>query len=293
MTKVWKDPTAKVTGRFFYVAFRDSKPTIDDLITIAHARMINFAIPRTRIDEARAAMSKNPDVMDPWVLLTTEARDLFMKTQKETGRSGELGEILLYMLMEWVLKAPIVASKMYLKTSQQMPVHGTDGIHLGYEGENLIMYWGESKMHETLPSALADISRSILEHIDTPAKRERELRIVSSSLNLSSLPDLAQAALKEYFNPYAPESNKLIDCYACLAGFDSELYKKVESLGPNECEVSFRQEYEKRIETACSLIVKRVEAAGLQNLRFSYFLLPFPSVNAARERFQKKLWGTA
>jgi len=62
-----------------------------------------------------------------------------MRTDKETGRSGELGELLLYMLIEWVLKAPIVASKMYLKTSQQMPVHGVDGIHLGYEADEALV----------------------------------------------------------------------------------------------------------------------------------------------------------
>ncbi|WP_374545520.1 DUF1837 domain-containing protein [Rhodoblastus sp.] len=128
MDKSWEDDGAKISGRFFYVTFRDSKPTVDDLVAIAHARMVNFVMPRSRIEEVQSELQANPDVMDPWVLLVTEARDLFMRTDKETGRSGELGELLLYMLIEWVLKAPIVACKMYLKTSQQMPVHGVDGI---------------------------------------------------------------------------------------------------------------------------------------------------------------------
>lgn len=146
MEKTWSGTGTKISGQFFYVTFRDSKPTIDDLITIAHARLVNFVMPRTRIEEARAAMLSNLDAIDPWMLLSTEARDLFMRTDDETGRSGELGELLLYMLIEWILKAPIVACKMYLKTAMQMPIHGVDGVHLGYESDKFIMYWGESKL---------------------------------------------------------------------------------------------------------------------------------------------------
>lgn len=291
MTKVWSDTETKVSGRFFYVSFRESKPTIDDLIKIAHARMVNFAIPRSRINEAVAEMRANPGVMDPWVHLTTEARDLFIKTQRETGRSGELGEILLYMLIEWVLKAPIVACKMYLKTSQQMPVHGTDGIHLGYENDNLVLYWGESKLHATLSSALTDIASSISDHVKSPEKRENEIRIIRSNLNLDGLNDEARTAIKNYFNPYKPESNKLHNSYACLAGFDSTLYDEVASCEHGVCESTFCEKYEARIESACKLIVKKVKDADLHTFRFSYFLLPFPSVDDARSRFQDKLWG--
>lgn len=48
MDKVWEADGSKITGRFFYVMFRDSKPTVDDLVTIAHARLVNFVMPRLR-----------------------------------------------------------------------------------------------------------------------------------------------------------------------------------------------------------------------------------------------------
>jgi hypothetical protein len=292
MNKNWTADGAKISGQFFYVTFRDGKPTIDDLITVAHARMVNFVMPRSRIEETLAEMAVAPGVMDPWVLLQTEARDLFMRTDKETGRSGELGELLLYMLIEWVLKAPIVACKMYLKTAQQMPVHGVDGIHLGYDSDKLIMHWGESKLHQTLPSALDDIAKSISEYVKDPTKYNNEVRIIRSNLNLGSLDADARQAIKNYFNPYKTESNNLIENYACLAGFDSKLYDDVSSLAPDACETAFRKDYEKRVESACKLITEKVKKAELDAFRFSYFLLPFPSVDDARIKFQARLWGT-
>ncbi|HBO2745113.1 HamA C-terminal domain-containing protein [Pseudomonas aeruginosa] len=291
MTKTWTHNGTKVSGRFYYVRLRDSQPTVDELIEVAHARMVNFAIPRLRINEAVQAMVSTPSNIDQWVRLVTEARDLFIKTDKETGRSGELGELLLYMLLEWVLKAPIVACKMYLKTSLQMPVHGTDGIHLGSDGNNLVFYWGESKLHGTLSSALADIMKSISEHTSSVDKYKNEVRIIRSNLNVDELDSQALEALKKYFNPYAEESNNYQDCYACLAGFDSKIYEKVKDLPSEESESEFEKLYEKRVSEACDLIAKKVSEAGLDTFRFSFFLLPFPSVDSARQKFQDKLWG--
>lgn len=290
--KEWAAPGTHISGRFFFTKFRDGAPTIDDLIAIAHARMINFALPRSRIDEAIKEAAANPGTMDYFVALTTEARDLFIRTSEETGRSGELGEVLLYMLVEWVLKAPIVACKMYLKTSKQMPIHGTDGVHMGYENDHLVMYWGESKMHAQLSTALSDIVLSITKQIEDPKKYENEVRIVRSNLNLGDLDISAKEEIKNYFNPYKPESNKLINCYACFAGFDSSLYEDVSKHPQDKCEAEFLKLYDKRITSACDLILEKAKAAGIEHLRFSYFLLPFPSVDKARDSFQKKLWGT-
>ena len=229
---------------------------------------------------------------DAWVLLTTEARDLFMKTKDETGRSGELGELLLYMLLEWVLKAPIVACKMYLKTAQQMPVHGTDGIHMGYENDNLIVYWGESKMHSKVSSALADIVGSVSKQLSTPSKRANEVRIIRANMNLDGFDSAAKEAIKNYFNPYKPESNKLWDCHACLAGFDSKLYDDVGKQPADQCEAAFRDKYETMMDGVFKQILDKTSSAKLDDARFSYFILPFPSVDMARARFQVKLWGT-
>jgi len=291
LDKVWENSEKKISGRFFYLAFRDSKPTIDELINVAHARIVNFAIPRSRIAEAQLEMiaSKN---MDAFVRLITEARDLFIKTKTNTGRSGELGEILLYMLLEWMLKAPIVACKMYLKTSLQMPVHGTDGIHLGFEGKNLVMYWGESKMHAKLTSALGEILKSISDQTKSPERYANEVRIIRNNLNLDGLDAKTLTAIKNYFNPYKVENNQYFDCYACFAGFNAGLYSDVAGVEHDKCEAKFREKYESYIDGIFGDVLKAISGdSNLSRFRFSYFLLPFPSVDEARALFQQKLWG--
>lgn len=285
---LWKEPNPDIQARFFYLAPKDGKPTLLELIEVAHARIVNFVIPAGQIAAAQDEMLNNPGSADAYVRLTTEARNLFMKTHDETGRSGELGELLLYMLVEWVLQAPIVACKMYLKTSLQMPVHGVDGIHLGSNDAGLVFYWGESKLHEHLSSALDSVIESITEHAGSPEKHQNEVRIIRSQMNLTGMNASAQEALRKYFNPYEEESNKIKDCFSCLVGFDSTAYDRA---GVDSFEEDFEKLYKERADTAFSLIKQKIANSGLSSFHFIYFLLPFPSVDDARQKFQNLLWG--
>lgn len=287
----WNLGTLRVKGHFHYLALRDSKPTVDEMLDVAHKRIVNFALPRSRIQQAIDEMTANPGSADPWVALSTEARNLFIRTRDETKRSGELGEILLFMLAEWVLQAPIVACKMYLKTAHQMPVHGRDGIHLGFDGDQLVVYWGESKLHQEISSALSDIVVSIGAYVANAAERANEVRIVRANLDIDQTDVNLNAAVRSYFNPWSENSNLVSDRFACLAGFDSKIYKDVESLPHADAERAFIAAYERRIDSAGELVKKYVGDAHLEGLHFHFFLLPFPSIEAARLAFQKLLWG--
>jgi len=262
--KTWGGSPAKIDCSLHYVAFRDSKPDVDRHIELAHDRIINFALPQRRIEEIEARYS-NPKARDAAAALMREARELFMNTKGKTKRSGEFGELLLYMLLEWILEAPIVACKMYLKTSQAMPVHGTDGIHLGFDGDQLLVYWGESKLHASLTSALDSILESIQEHQSSVGKRVNEIRILTMNGNLDfdKLPKGTREAAKGFFHPYHPNYNKVADCHACLVGFDSDLYDSVANLSHDTCDKSFREKLEAKMDSIVTQIVAKTAKAGL------------------------------
>lgn len=289
--KLFDCKDSNIEGKFFYVRFRDGIPAIDELIDITYTRMVNFCLPRYRIEEAKRTLEENPDRMDCYVSLVTEARDLFIKTYNLNSRSGEFGEILLYMLLESVLHAPIVAYKMYLKTSLQMPVHGTDGIHLGANENNLIIYWGESKFHKKINSAIDNILDSVSNFYIHPEIRDNEIRLIHSNLSLDTTNQHLKDEIKNYLNPYNELHNKLIECHACLAGFDSTLYSKAKDISVPSCEDTFCDLYQKEFQKIVDKIINTTRLKKLETLRFSYFLLPFPSIDEAREKFQVKLWG--
>jgi hypothetical protein len=100
--------------------------------------------------------------------LHQQALDLFKRANKKTNRNGEFGELITYILIELVLKAPQFLAKMSLKTSSQMPIHGSDGIHVSFDSKNgnLILYWGESKCYSSIKTALKNAVKSVAENLE-------------------------------------------------------------------------------------------------------------------------------
>ena len=97
---------------------------LQDLIDYIDTRIVDYAIPKKKIDEAKDDFIKN-NSSRKILQLRMEATNLF--TDLKT--TGEGGEILLYIITQDILELPQLISKMSLKTSSKMHYHGADGIH--------------------------------------------------------------------------------------------------------------------------------------------------------------------
>ena len=200
---------------------------------------------------------------------------------------------MLYMLLEWVLKAPDCRSQNVPedRAADAGPWDGRDPPSVRKRPSSRL-YWGESKLHAKFSSCISSIIESVSSHENAPDKLADEIRILRASLRREDFnSDEAATAIKAYFNPYETASNKVLDCYACLAGFDTGLYEEVSDCAADACENEFRKKYEASLDGSFDHILEKLKAANLGHLRFSYFLLPFPSVEEARSHFQTKLWG--
>ena len=219
--------------------------------------------------------------------LSQRAHSLFIRAKKGSSRSGEAGEILLYILNEWQLRAPQIVSKMYLKTNHNMPVHGTDGIHARYDDnpDQLFLYWGESKCHASLSSALTDALDSIKDFIEE-AKENREIEIISQYADIESFDQRAKDAFLEYLDPYSEKSNERITVYSCL------LVHKLtvdDNTDIEDREAAYIEEIKKNASNFVKNINPKIGEKGLQSCRFKFFIVPVPCVQAFRDKFQKKI----
>jgi hypothetical protein len=219
--------------------------------------------------------------------LSERARSLFIKAKKGSHRSGEAGEIVLYILNEWLLHAPQIVSKMYLKTNNQMPVYGTDGIHARYDNptQRLYLYWGESKAHLKIASALSDALDSIKEFI-VQAHDKREIAIVASYLDFDGVDAHSKEAFLRYLDPYSKESNERIVTHSCLLVFEFALPN---GLKPEDAEHKFVELVNAHVKVFIESIKNTIKTKGLEPQRFEFFLLPVPSVQDFRDKFQEKI----
>ncbi|MGY0780575.1 HamA C-terminal domain-containing protein [Azospirillum argentinense] len=284
------DGFPRVKASFYYLSFQDGLPTIEQFVKYLKHQLVAFCIPRRDRMRVRAQMQADPDEAERLVLEQFEkARDLFIKAKEQQKKAGEPGELILFVLLEWALRAPQLISKMYLKTSREMPVHGTDGIHVGLhdDGVTLLLYWGESKLYADLSDALDAVFESVGDFVKDDGKRNREIDIVRDHMNLGEDQQALRDTLLDYLDPYSEKGNQRRHVFACFVGFDYAHYEQLRKLHPDQVENAFRELFEKRVTKAVELLRRRLGAEGMDVVNFEFFLIPFPSVQAFRTEFFK------
>ncbi|TCU60707.1 uncharacterized protein DUF1837 [Novosphingobium sp. PhB57] len=240
----------------------------------------------------RALQSTLPfdDLLVKTTQLNDSATKLFIKAHKATNRNGEAGELLLYLLTEWVLGAPQVIAKMTLKTNPQMPVHGADGVHVRYcpETARLFLYWGEAKMYGDVGAALTAAAKSIAKSLK-PDELDHELQLVQRNIDFTGLDADAKHALLRYLDPHEEEYNERKDVITCLIGFDFDGFQKASAAGDLGAEDAFRSLAREQLQVVAPKVAAVFEAAGLGSQDVELFFFPLPAVQDFRDLFQARI----
>jgi Cap4 SAVED domain len=123
---------------------------------------------------------------------------------------------------------------MALKTSEAMPIHGADGIHVmpGRQHGSVCFVWGEAKLYKTLSSALDAACTSIKGFVERAGRRApigREIDIIRDHLDTTMHSQL-QSFLLDALDPYTPAYNQREEAFACFVGFDYDIIQKIHSI---------------------------------------------------------------
>ncbi len=266
----------------------DGKPRTKDLIEFVLTKIVDYSLPKKHQDEARGFLERTGS-SSKILELERRAKELFVDLEK----TGEFGEMLLYILVQEILKLPQLISKMTLKTSGKLHYQGADGIHVKYEEEDdsLSLYWGESKMEQTANNALKHCFESLqgflLDAKGHDSTQTRDLHLISTNLlDNTNNPDL-EKILVRYFDLDDDLSNKLNYKGVCFVGFDDDEYpsqplEKVTS----DLATSFRDKIANWLKTTGKHIKSHV---SLEKFEIHVFIIPFPSVQEFRDHFLKML----
>lgn len=285
-----------VRAHFLYPAFKGRKPAMEALAKMLALEVTRFCATRS---ERRAAIAKDREIGElesgATEQLAAEARRLFMKARGNRARSGEGGELLLYALIEHFLNAPLIVSKMRLKTSRDMPVHGADGLHAAWCTKNnaLILYFGESKMHQTFSGAMKDAAESVAGLVtNADGRLDQELRLVNSFRDFDNFPPDGVEYLLRFLNPFeSEEANRRIDRFAILIGFDYHAYEKLDSVPLAEVENVFINFYKAAIASKIDTARSHLTDNGVEPEQVDLFLFPVPSVDKFRASFEEYVSG--
>jgi Cap4 SAVED domain len=215
--------------------------------------------------------------------LFRQARDLFRKEDK----TGEPGELLLYFLLETVLKAPQVVCKMSLKTNRREEVKGSDGIHVAYDEEKdcIILYLGEAKLYQGYGDALTDAFQSI-GTLHSQKRVDYEIELVTS--HFKHVSSRVQEKISEYLDTSNPTGECRI-CHACLIGYDWTKFGDLRTPNRKQFVANFKSEYLKHCKRLAAKTSKLFDGYACRHLSFEIFFVPFQSVAEFRAAFKRAL----
>lgn len=262
--------------RFHYIKFNpNNEPKFDLLIEtiVEHITYYCFSISKRTESDYEAYKNK----------LYREAARLFRQNEK----SGELGELILWFLLESVLKAPQVVAKMDLKTNRNDEIKGADGIHVNISNDEILeIIFGEAKLYKNLSNAITEVFKSI-ENFLEKEQYKREYSLITS--HFKWLKEEQQEKLLNFISGKI-KADEIKMKFAILIGFDWNEYKKLQNPYEREKFVNeFQEIYKNEADEIKEKIIKKFDGFKYSYYEFDIFFLPFESVDEMRKRFKSEL----
>ncbi len=259
-----------------------------DLVEFIDEKVVEYAIPKKEIDEANAYFEETGSP-SKFARLRKKAKSLFTDLEK----TGEGGELLLYILVQEFLKIPQLISKMPLKTSSKLHYQGADGIHAKYNtaSETLDLYWGESKMYASMTSAMDECLKSLKDFLLDPLSyqsvSERDLQLITSNLSENVNDPELEDLLTRYFDRDDGLSNNVSYKGLCFIGFDSDLYPENPTSDITE---DLKKSFALKVEGWHSTLATKISSHDkLQFKEIHFFLMPFKSVADFRKYYLEEI----
>lgn len=246
---------------------------LSQLAEVLADQIVFFCIPRSDINNLNN-LNENERIVENNRLFR-RAKETFAKAQPLTGEGTEL---LLFSLLENVLKVPQIVSKMSLKTSENVHVHGADAIHATLEENgNLALYWGEAKMYGKVSSAIASCFESIAPFLQMDWNViRRDVFLVTH--HLDAIDEGAKIRLLRYFDPKLEDSLRVEARGACVIGFSLDDYPRL----PRDFD-ELKETIDESFATWSGNVEEKLREKGLESFEMEIFLVPVPSAQDFRD----------
>lgn len=270
--------------RMHYIKFDgNGRPMIKALANTLYSYIIDYCIAAKNRPEALSTRQST--------LLTKQARELFRHPEisdDSPDKTGEAGELLLYFLMEAVLGAPQIVSKMELKTNHKDEVKGSDGIHAKFnEEDNLVdFFFGESKLYADASTAISRAINSI-EQFHEIEMHQHEFLMVTKHFKYAD--EKTKEAIVSLIIRGEPGPNIRVN-HACLIGYDFNGFADLPCGKPQDVILKrFLELFHSDGKRLTDLLQKKFNSFNKKHLCFDVFFIPFPSVSDFRNAFNAAL----
>lgn len=226
---------------------------------IEHSLMSSFALSYSEIKEKTRTKKTKEEIFSKAI------RKISTHTAK-----GELGELLLFTLLEVYFNAPKILTKISLKTSRRVPVFGADAVHAQFINGKIRLYLGEAKLYKNFSNAASEAIKSIKNTINN---YEDEFDLIETHMDFPGISPDQKEALLNFMNPFSNSSalDKNDIHTPCFIGFvEKDIFTEIEK--------NYIEQYTQVAEKHVSDFYKKLMQNGHPHQTTALLLLPFSSL---------------
>jgi len=264
----------------FTLKVKNNAFSYDELISELGNKLYYFALSRKQIN-----ILKKEDKLNDLIKKSKA------KLKSYTTNDGELGEILLYCLLESHLNAPKILTKLELKTNSEDYVKGADGVHLlKLSDSDYQLILGESKLNSDLLKGIYEAFGSIDKLLTSTSKLEFEMDLINSELVKEAYEEDSYDVLKKIIIPSAKEDETYLDySFGIFLGFDIEISDQEIKLSNIDFRKSIREKIKKEILKAKDSINYQLKKKGYSGYQFYIYVVPFSDLKNKRKEIIKQI----
>jgi len=232
-------------------------------------------------------------------------------------KRGEFGEIILHLILRDFIKTVPLISKIHLKDSDGMTVHGFDAIHIGNSIEDSSkksLYLGESKLYTDGKKGISALVDDIKEHFTNNFLNREFVLVGKKSDNFHKIEDYQDKNTKEEYEQFLSEKDYWFSELDKLQTGEGKMQNLFESVtipllctytskvfeeNTDETTEKFKKEYEEEIKSLKEVFDKKLEELKKAyknssepistNLNVVLMLFPVPSKKELVKRLHVKL----
>jgi len=268
------------TLNLFTLKVKNNAFSYDELISELGNKLCYFALSRKQVNELKREDKFND--------LVKKAK---AKLKHHAENEGELGEILLYCLLESHLNAPKILTKLELKTNSNDYVKGADGVHLLKLSESdYQIILGESKLNSDIKQGVYEAFGSISKFLKSTSKLEFEIDLINSELVKEAYDEATYEMLKKIIVPSAKEDETYLDySFGIFLGFDIPITTDESKLSNSDFRKTIREKIKKEVLKAKESLNFQLKKSDYTGYQFYIYVIPFSDLPNKRKQIIEKI----
>lgn len=264
----------------FTLKVRNNSFVYDELVKLLSNQLYHFALSRTEVQKLIDAKE--------YSTLVDKAKE---KLRIYSANEGELGEILLYCLLESHLGAPKILTKLEIKTSNNDYVKGADGVHLlKLTDKDYQLILGESKLNSDLQKGIYEAFGSLSKLLTENKKLDFEIGLINSQLVKEAFDENLYNFLKKVIIPSAKEDEINTDySFGIFLGFNIDITDEESKKSNSEFRTHIRNKIQQQVQNLTNSINYQINKSEFSGYNFHIYVVPFTNLSEKRKDIIQQL----